>query len=239
MSGFSFWSHDISGFENTATPDLYKRWTAFGLLSTHSRLHGSQSYRVPWLFDEEACQVTKFFTNLKCRLMPYIYQKAVEASQEGTPVMRPMVFEYPEDPAVKYLDQQYMLGEALLVAPVFREDHMAEYYLPSGTWTDFFTGETKEGGKWYSGEYDYFSLPFYVRENTILVMGNCETRPDYDYNDHPVIRVYHLAENVTISAQIPDIHGNTVNTVYARKENGKVNVWCENADTEMTVEIYE
>ena len=70
-------------------------------------------------------------------------------------------------------------------------------------------------------------------------MGNCETRPDYDYNDHPVIRVYHLAENVTISAQIPDIHGNTVNTVYARKENGKVNVWCENADTEMTVEIYE
>lgn len=239
MSGFSFWSHDISGFENTATPDLYKRWTAFGLLSTHSRLHGSQSYRVPWLFDEEACQVTKFFTNLKCRLMPYIYQKAVEASQEGTPVMRPMVFEYPEDPAVKYLDQQYMLGEALLVAPVFREDHMAEYYLPSGTWTDFFTGETKEGGKWYSGEYDYFSLPFYVCENTILVMGNCETRPDYDYNDHPVIRVYHLAENVTISAQIPDIHGNTVNTVYARKENGKVNVWCENADTEMTVEIYE
>ena len=239
MSGFSFWSHDISGFENTATPDLYKRWTAFGLLSTHSRLHGSQSYRVPWLFDEEACRVTKFFTNLKCRLMPYIYQKAVEASQEGTPVMRPMVFEYPEDPAVKYLDQQYMLGEALLVAPVFREDHMAEYYLPSGTWTDFFTGETREGGKWYSGEYDYFSLPFYVRENTILVMGNCETRPDYDYNDHPVIRVYHPAENVTISAQIPDIHGNTVNTVYARKENGKVNVWCENADTEMTVEIYE
>ena len=239
MSGCSFWSHDISGFENTATPDLYKRWTAFGLLSTHSRLHGSGSYRVPWLFDEEACQVTKFFTNLKCRLMPYIYQKAVEASQEGTPVMRPMVFEYPEDPAVKYLDQHYMLGEALLVAPVFREDHRAEYYLPSGTWTDFFTGETREGGKWYSGEYDYFSLPFYVRENTILVMGNCETRPDYDYNDHPVIRVYHPAENVTISAKIPDIHGNTVNIVYARKENGKVNVWCENADTEMAVEIYE
>lgn len=239
MSGFAFWSHDISGFENTATPDLYKRWTAFGLLSTHSRLHGSQSYRVPWLFDEEACRVTKFFTNLKCRLMPYIYQKGVEASQEGTPVMRPMVFEYPKDPAVKYLDQQYMLGEALLVAPVFREDHKAEYYLPSGKWTDFFTGETREGGKWYSGEYDYFSLPFYVRENTILVMGSCETRPDYDYNNQPVVRVYHPAENMTICAKIPDIHGNTVNTVYAKKENGTVRVWCEKADTEMTVEVYE
>ena len=94
MSGFSFWSHDISGFESTATPDLYKRWCAFGLMSTHSRLHGSTSYRVPWLFDEESCDVVKFFTNLKCSLMPYIFQKSVEAHEEGTPVMRPMVFEF-------------------------------------------------------------------------------------------------------------------------------------------------
>lgn len=239
MSGFAFWSHDISGFESTATPDLYKRWTAFGLLSTHSRLHGSGSYRVPWLFDEEACRVTKFFANLKCRLMPYIYQKAVEASQEGTPVMRPMVFEFPEDPAVRYLDQQYMLGDALLAAPVFREDKQAEYYLPSGRWTDFFTGEVKEGGRWYRGEYDYFSLPLYVRENTILVMGNCETRPDYDYSGDPVIRIYQLQENRTVSARIPDIHGNTVNTIYARKENGEIQVWCEDGRKDMKVEVYE
>ena len=130
MSGFSFWSHDISGFESTATPDLYKRWCAFGLMSTHSRLHGSTSYRVPWLFDEESCDVVKFFTNLKCSLMPYIFQKSVEAHEEGTPVMRPMVFEFMNDPAVPYLDQQYMLGDALMVAPVFREDKVAQYYLP-------------------------------------------------------------------------------------------------------------
>ena len=94
--------------------DRYKRWCAFGLMSTHSRLHGSGSYRVPWLFDDEACDVVKFFTNLKCSLMPYIFQKSVEAHEEGTPVMRPMVFEFMNDPAVPYLDQQYMLGDALM-----------------------------------------------------------------------------------------------------------------------------
>ena len=99
----------------------------------------------------KSCDVVKFFTNLKCSLMPYIFQKSVEAHEEGTPVMRPMVFEFMNDPAVPYLDQQYMLGDALLVAPVFREDKVAQYYLPEGTWTELLTGETKEGGRWYPG----------------------------------------------------------------------------------------
>ena len=98
--------------------------------------------------------------------------------------MRPMVFEFMNDPAVPYLDQQYMLGDALMVAPVFREDKVAQYYLPEGTWTELLTGETKEGGRWYQGTYDYFSMPLYVRENSIVVRGNCDTKPDYDYADH-------------------------------------------------------
>ena len=88
MSGFGFWSHDIGGFEQTAPPDMYKRWVAFGLLSIHSRLHGSDSYRVPWLYGEEAVDVLRYFTKLKCRLMPYLYSKAVEASERGLPMMR-------------------------------------------------------------------------------------------------------------------------------------------------------
>jgi alpha-glucosidase (family GH31 glycosyl hydrolase) len=103
MSGFSFWSHDISGFEQTATPDLYKRWVQFGLLSTHSRLHGSTSYRVPWLFDEEACDVVRYFTNLKCELMPYIYYMAINAHKIGVPVMRSMFLEFPGEAGMNYL----------------------------------------------------------------------------------------------------------------------------------------
>ena len=112
LSGFGFWSHDISGFERTAPPDIYKRWSAFGLLSTHSRLHGSDSYRVPWLFDEEAVDVLRFFTKLKCSLMPYMFGAAVDASRKGIPVMRAMVLEFADDPTCSFLDRQYMLGDA-------------------------------------------------------------------------------------------------------------------------------
>src|SRR6185369_2013513 len=90
LSGFGFWSHDIGGFEQTASADVYKRWCAFGLLSSHSRLHGSSSYRVPWLFDEQAVDVLRAFTQLKCRLMPYLFAAATQAHAVGTPMMRAM-----------------------------------------------------------------------------------------------------------------------------------------------------
>ena len=119
-SGFAFWSHDISGFESTATPDLYKRWLAFGLLSTHSRLHGSGSYRVPWNFDDESSDVLRFFTKLKCTLMPYVFTQAVVARETGIPVMRPMVMEYPGDPVCENLDMQYMLGDSSACSSYFQ-----------------------------------------------------------------------------------------------------------------------
>jgi len=128
LSGFGFWSHDIGGFEHTASADVYKRWCAFGLLSSHSRLHGSGSYRVPWLFDEAgytgptASDVLRTFTKLKCRLMPYLYGAAVEAHERGVPAMRAMLLEFPDDPGCDTLDRQYMLGGSLLVAPVFSPD---------------------------------------------------------------------------------------------------------------------
>ena len=236
-SGFGFWSHDIGGFEGAfPDPAVYKRWVAFGMLGSHSRLHGSTVYRVPWLFDEESCDVVKFFTNLKCSLMPYIFQKSVEAHEEGTPVMRPMVFEFMNDPAVPYLDQQYMLGDALMVAPVFREDKVAQYYLPEGTWTELLTGETKEGGRWFQGTYDYFSMPLYVRENSIVVRGNCDTKPDYDYADHATVCVYQLKD--AAETKVSDIHGNTVFTVKAVKDGDAVKVSVEGAHTELKVEVF-
>ncbi len=100
--GFGFWSHDISGFENTAPADIYKRWCQFGLLSSHSRLHGSSSYRVPWLFDEEACAVLRKFVKLKCSLMPYLYRQAVLAHEEGTPMMRPCLWNSRRTEPVKH-----------------------------------------------------------------------------------------------------------------------------------------
>ena len=129
MSGFGYWSHDIGGFEHTSTPDVYKRWAAFGLLSSHSRLHGSQSYRVPWVYDEEAVDVVRTFTKLKAALMPYLYRNAIYTSQTGIPMMRSMVLEFTDDRNTAYLDKQYMMGDSLLVAPIFNDKSIAQFYL--------------------------------------------------------------------------------------------------------------
>lgn len=132
-SGFGFWSHGIGGFEGAfPDPAVYKRWVAFGMLGSHSRLHGSTVYRVPWLFDEEdekngvalvpgqtAVDVVREFTKLKLELMPYVYQLGLQPHVNGTPVMRSMFVEFPDDPACRTLDRQYMFGPSMLVAPVF------------------------------------------------------------------------------------------------------------------------
>jgi alpha-D-xyloside xylohydrolase len=164
LSGFGFWSHDIGGFEGTPNATLFKRWLAFGLLSSHSRLHGSHSYRVPWNVDEESAEVCRFFAQLKARLLPYIMDSAREASGKGIPVLRAMFLEFPNDPACAYLDRQYMLGPDLLVAPVFSEDGEVSYYLPEGEWTRLLTGETVKGGSWKKEKHDFLSLPLLVRE---------------------------------------------------------------------------
>lgn len=220
-SGFGFWSHDISGFERTATPDLYKRWTAFGLLSTHSRLHGNASYRVPWLFDEEAVEVLRFFTKLKCRLMPYLFAAACTASTTGVPVMRPMFLEFPDDPACAYLDRQYLLGAGLLVAPVFRADGEVAYYLPEGEWTHFITGSVVTGGRWLREQYGYMSLPVFVRSNSLLAIGNNDRQTDYNFAQDVELSLYALSDNREAHAIVCNSGGDTELEVTV-KRSGKV-----------------
>ncbi|MDO8383324.1 MAG: alpha-xylosidase [Microbacterium sp.] len=190
LSGFAHWSHDIGGFEGTPDASVFKRWTAFGLLGSHSRFHGSQSYRVPWMFDDEAVEVTRVFTRLKMRLMPYLFQVGIDATRTGAPIMRPMVLEFPDDPGAAYLDRQYMLGRDILVAPVFTESGEVDFYLPAGTWTHLLTGEKVEGGGWRRERHDFLSLPIYVRPGAVLPWGAREDRPDYDYLDGLTLRVF-------------------------------------------------
>ena len=226
MSGFGYWAHDIGGFEHTSTADVYKRWVAFGLLSSHSRLHGSQSYRVPWLYDDEAVDVVRYFTRLKAQIMPYLYEAAIVANRDGIPTMRSMVLEYTQDRNCSYLDKQYMLGDSLLVAPIFNEECIGEYYLPEGKWTDFFTGKVYEGGKWYTDKYDYLSLPLMVKENTILPMGAHDDRPDYDYAEGVELRIYELQEGAE-----------AVKTVYGMTNRAELTVKVAKAAGNITIDV--
>ena len=221
MCGFGYCSHDIGVFESTSTADVYKRWVAFGLLSSHSRLHGSHSYRVPWLYDDEAVDVVRSFTKLKASLMPYLYKTAVDTSHSGIPAMRSMVLEFTEDRNCHYLDKQYMLGDHLLVAPIFNEESKGIFYLPKGTWTDFFTGEVMEGGVWVEKEYDYLHLPLMVKENSIIALGR-DDRPDYDYAMDAEIRIYCLKEGQEASGVIYNGKGESELKISAKKLNGEI-----------------
>jgi alpha-D-xyloside xylohydrolase len=203
LSGFGFWSHDIGGFEGTPTPAVFTRWVQFGLLSSHSRLHGSNSYRVPWDYGDEAVEVTRDFTRLKNRLMPYLYRAAEQAHEHGTPVMRAMLLEFPDDPATHTLDRQYMLGGDLLVAPVFSEDGTVEYYVPEGTWTHLLTGEPVQGPGWRRERFPLSSLPLLARPGSVIPLGATGDQTVYDWANGVTLRVHAPADGQETITRIP------------------------------------
>lgn len=228
MSGFGFWSHDIGGFESTSTPDVYKRWCAFGLLSSHSRLHGSSSYRVPWLYDEESVDVVRFFVRLKAKLMPYLWKTALCAHEEGIPSMRAMVLEFTEDKNCSYLDKQYMLGDNLLVAPVFNDQSIGEYYLPKtkGKWTNFFTGEEQESGQWYERTCGYCDIPLMVRPNSIVALGAKDDGPEYAYEEDVLLKVFGLTDRAVTSVYTMD--RKLALTVTAERTDNEIHIILDN-----------
>jgi len=236
-AGFAFWSHDMGGFENTASADVYKRWCQFGMLSSHSRLHGSGSYRVPWLFDEEACDVLRKFVKVKCALMPYLYRQAVRAHQEGIPMMRPMFLEFPGDRTCETLDRQYMLGDSLLVAPVFKESGEVEYYLPEGTWYNLLTEALAEGGRWHKERFDYFSLPLMLRPGTILPVGAHTERPDYAFYEGVKLLVYLPEDHGKAQTEVTDQSGNVVMRVYAEREGSTVKVRVDSEYRDYQIQV--
>jgi len=219
LGGFAFWSVDIGGFEGYPPPWIYKRWVAFGLLCSHSRLHGSNSFRVPWTVDnddksEQGCsKILAKWTSLKARLMPYIFAQAQDAVENGIPLsLRAMCLEFPDDPTCWYLDRQFMFGDSLLVAPIFEESGNVEFYLPAGKWTNFFTNQTKTGPGWFKEHHTFDTLPLYVRENTILVLGKWhETRTVYDYSKGVEVCLYHTKPGA--KAVIVDGEGEEIGTL--------------------------
>ncbi|QRW01716.1 glycoside hydrolase family 31 protein [Ceratobasidium sp. AG-Ba] len=221
LSGFGFTSHDIGGFEGHPPAEIYMRWLAFGLFSSHSRLHGSSSYRVPWNYGEQASKVLAKFLDAKHRLMPYLYATAIEAHQTGHPMQRATFLEFPQDRTTYFLDAQYFLGHSLLIVPVFAPDNEEiEFYVPAGRWTPFF-GEPKviTGPGWIRTTVPYDEIPVLVREGTVLALGQSGLkRADYTLNQALEIRVYELADGQTSEAVIPTGKGTeTAATVRATR----------------------
>ncbi len=177
LSGMPFWSHDIGGYHGTPSPELFLRWAAFGLLSSHSRLHGDTP-REPWAFGQDALDTFRELAGLRYRLLPYIYSCAYEAHLTGIPVLRAMVLEFQDDPMTRSLDLQYMLGPSLLVAPVMKPGGDGAAYLPEGTWREFWTGREVSGPTYWRGQVPLNRIPLFQREDSIVPLGPALLRAD-------------------------------------------------------------
>jgi alpha-D-xyloside xylohydrolase len=167
LSGFSFWSHDVGGFVAKATEDLYRRWLAFGVLTSHTRCHGAVP-KEPWNYSAAFVQDFRAIDELKYRLMPYVYAQAKDCSERGLPMLRALFVEYPDDPGSWLVDDEYLFGTSILVAPLMHEgDTGRDVYLPPGDWIDYQTGKNYAGG-WQKIATGALPVVMLVRDGTVL-----------------------------------------------------------------------
>ncbi|MBR1411043.1 MAG: alpha-xylosidase [Prevotella sp.] len=176
LSGFAFWSHDVPGFHSTPNfmnspldPQVYVRWTQFGVFSSHMRYHGSFK-REPWHYPAIA-PIVKRWWKLRYALLPYIMEQSEIACKSGYPLLRALLMQHPADRQCWHIDDEYYFGSEFLVCPVMNSDNRRDIYLPEGLWVNFFTGERLEGGRWYYGvEVPLDEMPVYVRPGAFIRM---------------------------------------------------------------------
>jgi alpha-D-xyloside xylohydrolase len=190
LSGFPFYSHDIGGFSGLPDPELYVRWAQFGLFSSHARAHGTPP-REPWAFGEEAEALFRRYDELRYRLIPYLYSEAVECGQSSLPMVRALVIDYQSDPTTHTVEDVYLLGRDLLVAPVLDESTHRRLYLPPGTWIDYWRKVSYSGGRWIEVDAPLEIMPLFVRSGAILPMGPVMQYVDERPCDPLTVEIYH------------------------------------------------
>ena len=167
LSGFTFWSHDVGGFVGKESPDLYLRWLAFGMMTSHSRCHG-QKPKEPWTYDAAVMDKFRLIDEMKYRLMPYVYAQAKDSSERGLPMLRALFIEFPDDPGSWRVDDEYLFGSSILVAPLLHEGAVSrDVYLPPGNWIDYQTGGNYSGG-WQNIATGQIPEIILVRDGTVL-----------------------------------------------------------------------
>jgi alpha-D-xyloside xylohydrolase len=167
LSGFTYWSHDVGGFVQRAPRDLYRRWLAFGVLTSHTRTHGAPP-REPWAYDSAFVDDFRRAVELKYGLLPYIYAQAKESSRRGWPMLRALFFEFPDDPTSWLVEDEYLFGSSLLVAPLFEETTSRRVYLPPGRWVDYQTSQTYDGARWQQIPIGRVPIVVLARDHSVI-----------------------------------------------------------------------
>ncbi len=166
ICGFSFWSHDIGGFVVKKPEDLYRRWTPFGMLSSHTRVHGAPPTE-PWEYGEDFMNAFRNADEMRYRLMPYIYAQSKDCTERGLPMLRALFIEFPDDPGSWLVDNEYFFGSDILVAPLFENETGRDVYLPPSGWIDYQTGKGYQGG-WHKIDAGKVPAIILVKEGTVI-----------------------------------------------------------------------
>jgi alpha-D-xyloside xylohydrolase len=234
LSGFPFYSHDIGGFSGLPSPELYVRWAQFGLFSSHARAHGAPP-REPWAFGESAEALFRRYDELRYRLMPYIFSEAVECGHSSLPMVRALVIDYQDDPTTHTVEDVYLLGRNLLVAPVLDASDIRRLYLPPGEWVDYWTKEAYSGGRWITVSAPLEIMPLFVRAGAILPLGPVMQYVDEKPCDPLTVEIYHPGVEghyVVHNQQQPDI------SISYQLKGTLLTVWLENAPGQVQLDLY-
>ena len=176
LSGFSFWSHDMGGFVTASPEDIYRRWLPFGFLSSHTRAHGAPPTE-PWLISESFTDAFRECAEMKYRLMPYVYAQAKHCTEKGLPMVRALFVEFPKDPGAWLVEDEYMFGSQILVAPLLESGNSRMCYLPKGKWIDYQTGRIYEGG-YQDIEAGHIPAIILVRDGSLIPHAPLAQRTD-------------------------------------------------------------
>jgi alpha-D-xyloside xylohydrolase len=235
LSGFTFWSQDTGGFVGTPTDDLYIRWTQISIFQSHIRFHGAPpKYREPWNFKKETQDKVRSILNLRYRLVPYIYSESHVAASEGLPVLRAMVLEFQNDRNVHNMEDQFMCGRNIMVAPIVAEGNTRDIYIPEGLWYDFQTGTKYTGPQWISETCDIERIPFYIRGGTILPLGKeVQNTTEIELKDL-TLKVYPDAKGLAEFKIIDDEGTNLVRSV---QKSGSTEVFLPLELENISIEI--
>jgi alpha-D-xyloside xylohydrolase len=242
LSGFTYWSHDAGGFVGKAPRDLYRRWLPFSALSSHTRCHGAPP-REPWEYDEAFTTDFRNTMDLRYSLLPYIYAEARHSSDHGYPMVRALFFEFPDDPTSWLIEDEYMFGSNLLVAPLFAEGDSRNVYLPPGEWIDYQTGESYDGGKWHeikAGTNEASPVPIVLLARAgaaIPVAAVAQSTKDVDW-DNLELRVF-AADDEPVAGHVALPDGRVHDVKISRGADGKFQLAENPLEGDVTWKITE
>jgi len=219
VSGFSFWSHDIGGFVLKTPEDIYRRWTAFGMLTSHTRSHGTPP-KEPWEYGESFMNAFRDADNMRYQLMPYIYAQAKKCTETGLPMMRALFIEFPNDPGAWLIDNEYLFGSDILVAPLFEETTGRTVYLPQGTWIDYQTKKVYQGG-WHTIEAGKIPIIMLVRNGSVIPhIKLAQTTKDMDWTKLELVTFRDGSGDANGLICLPS--DNVLHEIQVNNQNGKL-----------------